>query len=59
MLRTFNCGIGMVVVVPTDRADDVVTSFTQSGDTVVVLGEVAPTEGEHRVAYRGTLDLRL
>jgi hypothetical protein len=36
----------------------VVESFRQSGETAVVLGEVAAIEGEHRVAYRGTLDLR-
>src|SRR5215471_9296559 len=46
LLRTFNCGIGMVAVVAADRADDVVASFRQSGETVVVLGEVAVIEGE-------------
>src|SRR5258708_5923885 len=32
MLRTFNCGVGMVVVVAADPADDVVASFRQSGE---------------------------
>ena len=59
MLRTFNCGIGMVAVVSADRADDVVASLVQSGETAAVLGEVAAIEGEQRVAYRGVLDLRL
>jgi hypothetical protein len=36
-----------------------VASFRQSGETVAVLGEATTIEGEHRVAYRGTLDLRL
>jgi phosphoribosylformylglycinamidine cyclo-ligase len=49
----------MVAVVAADRADDVVASFSQSGETVAVLGEVAAIAGEHRVAYGGTLDLRL
>ena len=32
MLRTFNCGLGMVLVVPSDRVDAVVEA---SGGTVV------------------------
>ncbi|MFN3938037.1 MAG: phosphoribosylformylglycinamidine cyclo-ligase [Gemmobacter sp.] len=52
MLRTFNCGIGMVVVADADRADDLVRLFAAAGETVVRLGTVAPGQG---VAYAGRL----
>ena len=32
-------------------------SLTASGETVALLGEVIPAEGEHRVVYNGHLDL--
>jgi phosphoribosylformylglycinamidine cyclo-ligase len=58
MLRTFNCGIGMVAVVAPDETDAVTHVLQQNGETVVTLGEVidAP-EGAPRVAYRGHLAL--
>jgi phosphoribosylformylglycinamidine cyclo-ligase len=57
MLRTFNCGIGMVVIVPADRADAVAAVFKREGETVVRIGEVITAEGHERVRYRGKLDL--
>jgi phosphoribosylformylglycinamidine cyclo-ligase len=59
MLRTFNCGIGMVAIVEPDAVDKVVQVFTDAGETVAVLGEVVPAKGEHRVVYNGKLDLSL
>src|SRR5205814_8303171 len=50
MLRTFNCGIGMVAVAAADRATDVVKCFTLAGEAVAVLGEVAAIGREHRIA---------
>src|SRR5262249_55926853 len=40
MLRTFNCGIGMVAVVEPAKADAVADELTRAGETVVRLGEV-------------------
>jgi phosphoribosylformylglycinamidine cyclo-ligase len=56
MLRTFNCGIGMVAVVSPEKADAVEAVLRRMGETVVRLGEVVPS-ADHAVSYRGTLDL--
>jgi phosphoribosylformylglycinamidine cyclo-ligase len=58
MLRTFNCGIGMVAVAGTADAERVAAVLTRAGERVVMLGEViAAPEGAARVAFRGRLDL--
>jgi phosphoribosylformylglycinamidine cyclo-ligase len=58
MLRTFNCGIGMIVIVKSEAIKQVTDIFTASGEAVTVLGEVIPATGEHRVVYNGHLNLR-
>jgi len=40
MYRTFNCGIGMIVVVPPDRADETLRLLSARGETATLLGEV-------------------
>src|SRR6478609_686011 len=57
LLRTFNCGIGMIAIVEPDKVDEVAQVFAASGETVALLGEVIPAAGEHRVVYNGHLDL--
>ena len=59
MLRTFNCGIGMIAIVEPDKVEEVVRVFADAGETVAQLGTVIPAEGEHRVVYNGHLDLAL
>jgi phosphoribosylformylglycinamidine cyclo-ligase len=57
LLRTFNCGIGMIAIVKSDAIGVVTEVLTAAGETVVLLGEVIPTAAEHRVIYNGHLDL--
>ncbi len=58
MLRTFNCGIGMIVVVEARAADKVSAILKREGESVVHLGElVAAAKGKPRVTYTGRLDI--
>ncbi len=45
MIRTFNCGIGMVVVVARDKADAVAAAFEAHGETVARIGSVIARSG--------------
>ena len=44
MFRTFNMGIGYVLVVPSASADDAVRRLRQAGETVFALGEIVARE---------------
>ncbi|NBQ26857.1 MAG: phosphoribosylformylglycinamidine cyclo-ligase [Rhodobacteraceae bacterium] len=50
LLKTFNCGIGMVVIVAADSADAVKDALRDAGEDVVTLGRV--TNGDS-VVYTG------
>jgi len=52
LLKTFNCGIGMILVVAPDRADDLAALLSGMGETVARLGTIVPGEG---VIYSGKL----
>ncbi len=57
MLRTFNCGIGMIVIAAPKDAAAVAQTFTKAGDKAVTIGEVIRAPNEPRVVYDGKLDL--
>jgi phosphoribosylformylglycinamidine cyclo-ligase len=57
MLRTFNCGVGMVAVVAAPDADKVIAAFKDGGETAFKIGSITTPAGE-RVGYDGKLDLR-
>ncbi|MEO7387207.1 MAG: phosphoribosylformylglycinamidine cyclo-ligase [Gammaproteobacteria bacterium] len=51
LLRTFNCGIGMTVIVRREDAAAARDLLEQAGETVTLLGEITPGTGQ--VALRG------
>ena len=53
MVRTFNCGIGMVVVVNADQAENVARVLAEHGESVTVIGELVAGEGKARVEIEG------
>lgn len=46
MLRTFNCGVGMVVCVAPEDADRTIELLQSKGETVWKLGQVEATDGD-------------
>ena len=59
MLRTFNCGIGMIVVTAAKDAKKVAASLKRSGETVVTLGTIRKRKGsEEQVALTGALAVK-
>jgi phosphoribosylformylglycinamidine cyclo-ligase len=46
MARTFNCGIGMVLVVAPDRVDAVKAVLQGAGETVAAIGTIRPRAGD-------------
>jgi phosphoribosylformylglycinamidine cyclo-ligase len=57
MLRTFNCGIGMVIVAVPDQAQPLATLLADEGETVVELGAIEPRL-DRAVVFDGALELR-
>jgi phosphoribosylformylglycinamidine cyclo-ligase len=56
MLRTFNCGVGLIVVVDAARAADAISAFKTGGENAFVIGRLVLTQtAEPAVRYTGTL----
>ncbi len=47
LLKTFNCGIGMCVIVPKEAANDLSDALRSLGETVFEIGEISSTPGSH------------
>jgi phosphoribosylformylglycinamidine cyclo-ligase len=65
MLKTFNCGLGMIVVVAKGQAESVLAALKAAGEAASIVGEITPPGGARSdakgkgeawaVAYAGTL----
>ena len=55
MLRTFNCGIGMIVISKAAEADRVAAALREAGEAPHWLGRVIAREGDTRVQTSGRL----
>jgi phosphoribosylformylglycinamidine cyclo-ligase len=60
LLRTFNCGIGMIAIVKREAVQQVMDILREGGETVTLLGDVIAAPGDdERVVYDGHLELAL
>ena len=57
MLRTFNCGIGLIVVADPSRTRDIIDAFLDCGQTTMAIGALVAAQGDAQVVYRGALKL--
>jgi phosphoribosylformylglycinamidine cyclo-ligase len=57
MLRTFNCGLGMMAVVAAESAGHVIDAFQESGEKAMRVGHLIAGEAEAKVIYKGALKL--
>ncbi|MCB1852195.1 MAG: phosphoribosylformylglycinamidine cyclo-ligase [Gammaproteobacteria bacterium] len=51
MLRTFNCGVGMIACVAAEDADNAQAQLNRAGETVLRLGRILPSEGPASVEF--------
>ncbi|MBJ3815101.1 phosphoribosylformylglycinamidine cyclo-ligase [Shimwellia pseudoproteus] len=48
MYRTFNCGVGMVIALPADQADNAVNLLNALGETAWVIGAINASEDDQQ-----------
>jgi phosphoribosylformylglycinamidine cyclo-ligase len=56
MLKTFNCGIGMVLICDSEKSDAVIAALEAAGEHALCMGQLRSRTG-NAVTYKGTLGL--
>jgi len=51
MYKTFNCGVGMVLVVSADELETAITLLNESGETAWHLGEITELDDQQQVTF--------
>lgn len=55
MFRTFNCGVGMIVALPADKADAAIALLNAEGEQAWLIGHIEPkADNEERVEFLGS-----
>ena len=49
LLRTFNCGIGMMVIVPADVVDAAIDCLAANGEDATLIGEIIAGSGQVQI----------
>ena len=52
MLRTFNCGIGMVLVCASDHVNMVTRALNDAGETVIQIGRISHRSGDAAITIK-------
>jgi len=56
MLKTFNCGIGMIICVAPEVQNAAIRYLENAGETVVPIGQISPLSGNQQVNYKTELE---
>ncbi|WP_159566956.1 phosphoribosylformylglycinamidine cyclo-ligase [Budvicia diplopodorum] len=52
MYRTFNCGVGMIIALPADRADSAIAQLNATGEVAWKIGKVNASSSDEQVVIR-------
>ncbi|MDC9701466.1 MAG: phosphoribosylformylglycinamidine cyclo-ligase [Alphaproteobacteria bacterium] len=57
MLNTFNCGIGMILIIAKEEKEKIITTLTQAGEEVFTLGALIERKGQTQIRFTENLSL--